>query len=140
MKYIRNFKLFETGEWPRDVDLDYCEENPDDDCEECNWIRELKNQLEYIIDNLENKDIFKIIDIRGFDQYQGPYAIVKIFDNRFEIWTSESEELIINNFYINNNDYEDNFIGNAKIIYEIINDIYSAGGPNVYKNAKKYNI
>ena len=49
MKYIKNYKLFETGEWSSDLDWQYTKDNPDDDCEEVNWIRSLEKDLRILI-------------------------------------------------------------------------------------------
>lgn len=142
MKYIKQFKLFETGEWDRDIDWDYVKENPDDDSQEAGWIKFLQEQLEYIIDDLEDPSIFEIIDIKGFDMYQGPYATVKIFKVNYTIWTLEYNDLYIEDFFITNTEENENagFKGRWSNISDMLNEIIEAGGIEVYLNTKKYNL
>ena len=139
MKYI---KQFETGEWNKDVDWNYVKENPDDDSQEAGWIRYLDTQLEYIIDDLDDPKIFKIIDIKGRDMYQGPYASVKIFDKNYKICTLQDNNLWINNFPINNSgpNEKPGFEGLWHDISDILNQIIEAGGIEIYMNVKKYNL
>jgi len=144
MKYIKKFKLIkETGEWNRNIDLDYVKENPDDDSEEANWIKYLLNLLEDIINDLSDPNVFKIIDIRVFDLYQGPYAIVKIFDKNYKISIIDNTVLWIDNFPVDNtSSYNTNpgFQGRKLSISKLLNQIIEAGGIEVYKNTKKYNL
>ena len=143
MKYIKKFKLFETGEWNRYIDWDYVKENPDDDSEEANWIKMLNTRLEHIIDNLDDSTIFEIIDIKGFDMYQGPYAIVKIFDKNYRILIIDNTVLWIDNFPVDNtSSYDTNpgFQGRALSISKLLNEINAIGGIELYLNAKKYNL
>jgi len=144
MKHIKNFKLFEAGEWACDVDWDYVKNNPDDDSEESGYIKAMENLLNEIIDFLDNKNVFKIVDIRGFDLYQGAYGIVKIFGRNYEIWGMDNYELWIEDFPIDNTSDDHNkpgFKGGTYEIYEMLNDINKNGGDiNLYKNSKKYNL
>ena len=136
------FKLYETGEWDREVDWDYTKENPDDDSEEANWIKYLESQIISITEDLINPKILEIIDIRGFDMYQGPYASVKIFDHFYKIWNWENF-LWIENFPIDNTGDKNNlsgYKGTEFIIANLLNEITNAGGMNLYLIAKKYNL
>lgn len=146
MKYLKNFKLFETGEWSSFIDLNYVLENPDCTDEECAWIKQLLDQLEIIKDNLNNKSIFEIIDIRGIDMYQGPYASVKIFNKPYTIYQIDNygDLLWIKNFPVNNNSEEGNnpgFQGYEYQISNLLNQIDELGGDvNIYKKLGKYNL
>ena len=142
MKYLKNFKLFETGEWSSDVDWQFVKDNPDDDSEESNWIKFLANELEVIIDDLDNPSILEIIDIKGYDLYQGPYAKVKIFGKYYRICGLEDNILIIENFPITNNDEysKPSFSGDKWKISDLLNDINSVGGIEMYLNINKFNI
>lgn len=146
MKYLKKFKLFETGEWSSYIDLDYVLENPDCDEEECNWIKQLLKQLEVIKDDLNNKDIFQIIDIKGFDMYQGPYASVKIFNKSYTIYqTGDYGDLLwIEYFPVDNTSEEGGnpgFQGYAGQISDLLNQIDELGGDvNIYKKLVKYNL
>ena len=141
MKYI---KLYETGEWCNYVDLDYVKKHPDDDSEEANWIKYLNNTLESIIEDLEDPNTFEIIDIKGFDTYQGPYAKVRIFDTKYSIWTiANDNDLWIENFPIDNtgsNNSKSGYQGTDFEIACLLNDINNSGGIDVYLNTKKYNL
>jgi len=141
MKYL---KKFETGEWNREIDWQFIKNNPDDDSEESIWIQHLENDLNIIINNLDNPSIFKIINIKGMDLYQGPYAIVKIFGKNYRIWESQlyKNELYIENFPItNNNKYSNpNYSGDNESISQLLNDINKCGDIELYKNSKKYNL
>jgi len=139
MKYI---KKFETGEWARNVDLKYVKKHPDNDSEEAGMIRWLHTELKEIKSNLNNKDIWKLIDIRGFDMYQGPYAMVKIFGKTYDVWTFD-EDLWIEDFPVDNTSSDNSksgFKGSTFEISDLLNEIDSAGGIEVFANIKKYNL
>ena len=98
MKYLKMFDNFsedikntqhinETGEWDRDIDWEYVKNNPDDEDEFASWIRALEQSINSINDLLDDSHKIEIIDIKGFDKYQGPYANVKIMDNYYTIIT-----------------------------------------------------
>ncbi len=140
---ITKFKLFETGEWSRDVNWQFVKDNPDNDSEEANWIREFEKKLQFIIDYLDNPDIFKIIDINGRDMSQGPYATVKIFNRTYKMWTTQDEDLWIENFPIDNTSEDGKLPGYQNYNFSIavlLQDINDAGGIEEYKMSKKYNI
>ena len=141
---ITKFKLFETGEWSRDVNWQFVKDNPDNDSEEANWIRRFESKLETIINHIVNPDIFKIIDINGRDMYQGPYATVKIFNRIYKMWTTQDDDLWIENFPIDNTSEEGQvtgFEGTPYGIVRLLNDINNFGGNiELYKIGKKYNL
>ena len=141
---ITKFKLFETGEWSRDVNWQFVKDNPDNRSEEANWIRSFESKLRTIIHHLENPDIFKIIDINGRDMSQGPYATVKIFNRTYKMWTTQDDDLWIENFPIDNTSEEEKLPGFEETPYGIVrllNDINNAGGDiETYKNSIKFNI
>ena len=134
MKYI---KKFETGEWSRNVDWNFVKDNPDNDSEEANWIKNMQSKLEEI-----DPENFEILDIRGMDLYSGPYAIVNILGKKFEVWEVDGDSFFIGDFPISNTDEDENdgFRGNAYEISSIINDIAEAGSLDIYLNSKKYNL
>lgn len=87
-------KLNETGEWPKGLDWQYVKDTPDSgrEEEEYYWIKSLEEDLNLIKKRLKYKNInFEIVDIRGFDKYQGPYADVIIENDRYEFWTVGNE-------------------------------------------------
>ena len=146
MKYIKNYKLFETGEWSRGVNWQYTKDNPDDDCEEANWIRSLEKDLNEVIDFLDDPKLFQIIDIRGFDMYQGPYATVKILGRNYRVISVDYPDipgLKIEDFPIDNcseHGYNPGFMETEYEIAELLNGISRAGGIDMYLTVQKYNI
>lgn len=145
MKYIKEYKLYEAGEWNRNIDWQYVKDNPDDGSEEVSYIKELDRKLQDVIEQLDNKSIFDIIDIRSFDMYSGPYAIVKIFNKRYKIWLDEVYGgLVIELFPIESNQDTDRIPGFSGYEYEIaemLNELNKLNGDiELYKNIKKYNI
>lgn len=146
MKYLKNFKMFETGEWSSDVDWQFVKDNPDNDSDEANWIKSFAEQLQTIIDKLNNPDIFKIINIKGVDSSQGPCATVKIFNRTYKIWTMQEdgwEDLWIENFPIDNTSEDDKlpgYLASNLSIADLLNDIGEFGNIETYLTAKKFNI
>lgn len=142
MKYIKSFKLYETGEWSSDVDWEFVKNNPDDDSEETLWIKLIEKLLNKVINDLDDIRIFDIIDIRGYDTYFGPYAIVKIFGNNYKVWNNTEDQLWIEKFPINNAEDGESagFRGEVYEISELLNDIMIGGGIETYQSAKKYNL
>ena len=141
---ITKFKLFETGEWSRDVNWQFVKDNPDNNSEEAVYIKNFFNDLKILIKRLNNKDIFKILDIRGLDMYQGPYATVRIFNRTYKMWNTQEDDLWIENFPIDNTSEEGKLPGFQESKYqiaELLNDINDAGGDiETYKNSIKFNI
>lgn len=104
----KNFKIKkinETGEWPKDLDWLYVKNHPEDEEQESNWIRRLADDLEYIIDEVQPINM-EIVDIQGFDLYQGPYAIINIEGKQFKVWTTGYYELFIEDFPVDNTSEE----------------------------------
>ena len=141
---ITKFKLFETGEWSRDVNWQFVKDHPDDNSEEAVYIKNFFNDLKILIKRLNNKDIFKILDIRGLDMNQGPYATVRIFNRTYKMWNTQEDDLWIENFPIDNTSEEGKLPGFQESKYqiaELLNDINDAGGDiETYKNSIKFNI
>jgi len=129
MKYLNtfeNYKLNETGEWSSYVDWEYVKSDPVSttwDENEISWIKYLDKQLNKIKSLLNNENDLDIIDIKGFDKYQGPYAKVEIKNRTYNIWTMEYDELCIEDFEINNSNENDGFKGNVFEIAEVINNL-----------------
>ena len=146
MKYIKTFKLFETGEWSKGINWEYVKNNPDDDSEESWYIRELEKKLNYVITLLNNKDVFVITNISGLDLYQGAYANVKIFGRNYKVSNDSINDdgLFIERFPIDNcseEGYSAGFLGSEEEIAELLNDISASGYDiELYKASKKYNI
>lgn len=145
MKYIKEYKLYEAGEWNRSIDWQYVKDNPDDDSEEVIYIKELDRKLQDVIEQLDNKSIFDIIDIIGFDMYSGPYALVNIFNKRYKIWLDEVYGvLFIELFPIDTNQDTDRmpgFYGFEDEIADMLNDLNKVNGDiELYKSTKKYNL
>ena len=143
MKYI---KYFETGEWNRTIDWQYTKDNPDNDSEEANWIKSLEKQLNKVIEFLDDPKLFQIIDIRGFDMYQGPYATVKVLGRNYKVLSVDYPHepgLCIEGFPIDNcseHGYNSGFMETEYEIAELLNNINRAGGINTYLLTQKYNI
>jgi hypothetical protein len=149
MKHIKSYKIYESGEWSKNIDWNYVKENPDDDSDEVLLIKYLEERLYYISSMLDNDNILEIIDIRGHDLYQGAYAMVNIFGKKYKIWNvgavsgGVEDTLYIEGFPINNMNEDSNpgFLGDTEEIYELLNDIYiNEGDIELYKTTKKYNI
>lgn len=147
MKYIKEFKLFETGEWSKNVDWQFVKDNPDDDSDESSMIKSMEEKLNTIISELDNEDIFTINDIRGLDLYQGAYANVTIFGKHYKIHEINEDapdsDLWIQNFPIDNTSQDDRlpgYKGSEYDIADLLNDINDAGGIELYNTTKKYNL
>jgi hypothetical protein len=139
MKYIKKYKLFETGEWDSSIDLEYVLENPDDDCEECNWIKALHELLIDIDNEINDENVFSIDDIKGFDMYQGPYAKVYIFDKIYSLWQLDEYMLYIEDFPIRNVE-SNGFTGDTYDISLLLKDIKESGSIDLYLASTKYNL
>ena len=102
MKYLKLWEQFkainETGEWAKDVDLQFVKDNPDADDEFSLTIKDMSERLDDLKELLNNPEIFLIKDIRGFDVYQGAYAIVSINGREYKIWSVGDENP--DNFWI----------------------------------------
>jgi len=112
-------KMNETGEWSRDMDLQAVKRMTDDEIgrdDNASWIKSLYDTLMEI--KSQGVDL-EIDDIKGFDQYQGPYAIVDFKKHgKYKVWTAEYDELFIENWPDGNNDR--GFVGTPD---EIINKL-----------------
>lgn len=87
------------------------------DDEECLWAQALHNDLNKIAEEIPN--YFEIEDIRLFDKYQGPYAVVRINGVSYKIWTISDDNLFIQDYPINNTSEDDDlsapgFIGQTE--------------------------
>jgi len=120
--------LLETGEWPSGIDLDYVNDNPDDDSEFVEWIKQLYNAIEVIEANMKHGNFIKLIDIKGFDAYQGPYALIDIIGKKYKFWLTGEEpmfpQLYIENFSVVNTDETQNpgYIGSETQIAEMLDN------------------
>jgi len=145
MKILKTYKqLFETGEWNSDVNLDYVLENPDCDEEECVYIKQMYESLNIIKNELTDSKIFDIIDIKGFDLYQGAYATVNIFDKNYEIWNTEDNTLWIEDFPIDNTSSDEmnaGFNGYEFNIVNMLNKLIEVNGNfSIFNDVGKYNL
>ncbi len=121
-----NNELIETGEWSGDKD-------------DTAWMEELKKAIEIIA--TETGGRLKLIDIKGFDKYQGPYAIVEIDGRKYNIWTLEEYgEMWIEDFPYDNTSGEGKKAGFQGTIPEIINVINSKTGEPKNKMYRGYSL
>ena len=138
-------KYNETGEWNKYINLEYVENNPECNSDECEYIKSMKDYIDNIIFLLDNKNCFKLIDIIGFDMYTGPKVIVKIFDKQYNIWSNQNNpySLYIENFPINNinTKYDSSgYVGDIEDISKLINEINLIGDINIYSKIKEFNL
>jgi len=143
MKHIKSYKIYESSGWNKDINWKFVKENPDDKSDESSLIVALQERIEEVILKLDNDNILKIIDINGDDLDYGAYAIVSIFDEKYEITEVYSEDkLFIDKFPINNMDENDapGYLGYPIDISDLLNLIYSFGGMKIYQSSRKYNI
>ena len=109
MKYTeiaKNSNLNETGEWSGDED-------------DAAWMDSLRDVIEQISDATHEK--LRLIDVRGFDKYQGPYAIVDIDGKRYKVWTMEEQgQLWIEGYPVDNTSGEGTKAGFQGDVLDII--------------------
>jgi len=141
MKFLKTYKLFETGEWSKDIDWQFVKDNPDDDSEETSYIKQMEEILRDIESQIldEGEIDFEIIDIKGYDLYQGPYGKIRINDDIWDIWSSEYGYWI-DDFPIDNcskdGDKRPGFEGDVGSIVDAIIEQYKP----INKELRKYNI
>ncbi len=106
-------RLNETGEWAGDED-------------DMAWINSLKSEIQKIESETNGK--VKLLDVRGFDKYQGPYAITEINGRKYKIWTVGDEYsgdlLWIENYPVDNTSDEGmnaGFMGTTDVIIDMLN-------------------
>lgn len=101
--------LRETGEW-------------DDSDEEMMSQKEyLKSEISKITKRFPGK--VQLISVKGFDKYQGPYAVVKIKNSNYKVWLYEVMGfggLVIEDFPVDNSSKFDNNPGFTGSVDEII--------------------
>lgn len=104
-------QINETGEW-------------EDDDEGIAWKDALKGILNTIERVTHGK--LRLIDVRGFDKYQGPYGIVEIEGKKYKIWAIEGGMLFIENYPISNSQEGQNkgFEGSAQDVVDLVSDKY----------------
>lgn len=121
MKYIKKFESFEykkeevtkineTGEWPSDVDWEFLKNNRDlaDTDEFVAGIQYIEDLCSNIEDFLPENFPFEIVDIKGFDNYQGAYARVKINGKEYSIWGTDVQgQVWIENYKFDNTSSDD---------------------------------
>lgn len=137
MKYIKSFrKINESGEWNRTIDWEYVKNNPDCDDDECQIIKKLEQNMEDIIEHIPDPSKFVLKDIRGFDMYQGAYAIVEIYGKKYKIWHNDDYNFFIENFPMSNTteDEKPGFLGDIFEISDLIENY------EIYQKGKKYNV
>lgn len=103
-------KLNETGEWD------------DEDEELIYWKDELRKELTTVVQKTNGK--LKLLDVRGFDKYQGPYAIVEIDGRRYKVWTTDEKRLWIEDYPVDNTSSSTTkagFEGNISDIIQMLN-------------------
>ena len=76
----------ETGEWDPNEGKD--------------WLKYLENSMKKLQRMTKGKAKFE--KARGFDMYQGPYAIVKINGKPYKVWTQEEDEFWIEDYPVDN--------------------------------------
>lgn len=119
--------LNETGEWVGDED-------------DTAWLELLKSEVQKIENATDGK--LKLIDVRGFDKYQGPYAIVDIQGSRYKIWTAgDSANLLlwIDDFMVDNTSREGmrpGYMGTTDGIIEMLNNKLNETQLNETSNSK----
>lgn len=113
--------ITETGEWSGDED-------------DVAWMEELRSVINTIATETGGK--LQLIDIKGFDKYQGPYAVVRIDGKQYKVWTMEEYgNLWIEGFPYDNTSGEGTkggFQGNIEDIVNIINNTGSAPRNQMY--------
>ena len=105
---IENTILKETGEWVNDE-------------EGLAWIKSLEDEVKKIENEVH---FFEVIDVKGFDKYQGPYAVVGILGKGYYIWTTEDNLLWIEDFPIDNTSGHETSKGFSGTAKEIIDMLY----------------
>ena len=68
--------LKETGEWDAD--------------EGAEWLKYLQDNMKKLSRMTKGKA--KLVNVRGFDMYQGPYATMKINGRPYKVWTVEEDD------------------------------------------------
>lgn len=126
-------KLNETGEWASGLDWQYVKDHPEiaDRDDQAAWIKSLADSLEEVQNMLGDNIKMEIEDIKGFDNYQGPYANININGKHFKVWTMEFHDLWIEDFPIDNTSDDGNrpgFQGEPIDIAEAINDYFNTSG------------
>ena len=89
---------------------------------------------------INDKNIFEIIDIVGYDIYTGSNAIVKIFNKKYNIFKILEDLLLVRHFPITNNTSNSGFQGSIYEIIELLISISEVGGIKMYNKIRKYNI
>ncbi len=125
-----NNKLNETGEWDRRIDWDFVKNNPDYEDEFSGRIKYMEEEINNVQSELSPIIPFVIQDIRGFDNYQGAYAMVLIDDKVFKFWEGGEGEngiLYVEKFPIDNckvRNLNPGFEGNASDVADAIETWY----------------
>lgn len=124
LKLFENFKkINETGEWEWNIDLDYVNDNPDADDEFSLTIKHMRDNIQTIKDGLDNPDRFILKDIKGFDKYQGAYAMVLIDNVTYKIWQIDDRFFWIEDYEVDNTSARGNNPGFEGTIEEIISEL-----------------
>jgi hypothetical protein len=103
--------LRETGEW----------EDDEEGIAQKNYLKKLVAEIEK-----RTSDRLKLIDVKGFDKYQGPYAIVKIDRKTYHIWLIADKDILWIDHYVKDNTskrgFEPGFEGTVDDIVDMLND------------------
>jgi hypothetical protein len=92
--------------------------------EDGSWIESMYDELCYIKERIDYDIEFIIKNIKVFDKYQGPYAIVTISGRDYEIWFNNDNGLWIENYRVDNTSapgQNSGFEGRVDEILDIIN-------------------
>lgn len=103
-KLLREILRNETGEMSK-TDIEK-------DGEHYEWAKYIKQAAKEIERRTKGKLKFK--EMRPFDKYQGPYAIVTLNGNNTKLWSSEDDKFFIEKLA---------FTGSVKDISDYINDM-----------------
>lgn len=108
-KKLNESILNETGEWVWDED-------------QSAWAKGLEDDVKIIENAVPG---FELIEVKGFDNYQGPYARVIINGKNYNIWTVGQDLLWIENFSVDNTSGDDKNPGFEGTVGDIIDMLNS---------------
>ena len=117
-------KINETGEWDRSVTWEWVKENPEEAAndDQGSMILDLEEKLNMLESELAPPPAgvtIEIVDIIGFDNYQGAYAWVKINDKKYKVWATDNGGLWIENYPVDNTSEKGNRAGLEGFPHEI---------------------
>ena len=98
MKYLKKYKLFETGEWSSNVDWEFVKENPDNDSEEAEWIKAFAEDLKYFERSENTKEMIALCKsmIKNYNSTSNTYTFAStnkmLWLRNLKIWMDNDEE------------------------------------------------